>query len=147
LLFIFSSLLSPFFFLLCLFCSGVYNIVIFCVSVIKSFYSGQSSRRRGPEETPRGTPGYKYNSWADEQGGDEEDENGKNHVYEDDDTFEREFYDADENGARDESFNPFQGDDDKFKKMEEELTKRQIQKLTARQRLANEGKFEVFFLR
>ncbi len=41
-------------------------------------------------------------------------------------------------GARDENFNPFIGDEEKFKKMEEELTKRQIQKLTAKQMQAHE---------
>ena len=42
-------------------------------------------------------------------------------------------------GARDENFNPFVGDEAKFKKMEDELTKRQIQKLTAKQAQQNEG--------
>lgn len=102
------------------------------------------------DETPGATPSYKYNSWADKRQPSNRGASSVSRRYEDEDerAFDREFYDADEDGARDEGFNPFQGDEEKFKKMEEELTKKQIQKLTARQRSANEGMYSslVYFM-
>jgi len=124
---------------------------------------GRDSRRDGTQRrqydsSPAATPSYKYNSWAgggdrgrrQQQKGDDGEGQRKGDTYRDrakdgweeeeekERQIDRDWYDAEEEGAVDMSHNPFMGDDALFAKKEQELARRQAKKLSARQSAMNE---------
>ena len=70
--------------------------------------------------------------------GDTESRRGRESDMRDDDSFERDFYLQDEDGAREIGDDPFLGDKNKIKQREDELVKRPVRKISAKQNQYNE---------
>eukprot|EP01132_Coremiostelium_polycephalum_P007520 gene7520-9243_t len=106
------------------------------------------THRSSSNETPKSTPSHRYNSWSDDRRKDPEDfrktttnKHLKEEKYEEED-FDRDYYDADEgegivHDQRGDN-GPFLGDENKFKKMEDDMKKRQNKKNSAKQNQINE---------
>ncbi|EAL64456.1 DEAD/DEAH box helicase [Dictyostelium discoideum AX4] len=101
-----------------------------------------------PYDTPQRTPSHNYNSWSGRNNQNNQNNNNNNkkpHLKEEEyeeEEFDRGYYDADEGeGGVFDSSNAdsvFLGDEKKFKKMEEEFTRSQKKKVTAKQNQMNE---------
>ncbi len=86
------------------------------------------------EETPRATPSYKLNTWADDDDKTKRPTSGYEDAGNTDEkSFDRKYYDAEETGVADEN-NPFLGDENEFKKKEEDLKKKAMP-LSGKQRM------------
>eukprot|EP01103_Thecamoeba_quadrilineata_P003091 TRINITY_DN12914_c0_g1_i1.p1 TRINITY_DN12914_c0_g1~~TRINITY_DN12914_c0_g1_i1.p1 ORF type:complete len:1086 (-),score=258.18 TRINITY_DN12914_c0_g1_i1:63-3320(-) len=94
--------------------------------------------------TPRPSPSWKHNSWSKPDSNNDPTLSGSPKPIKDEDfeeeslKFDRDFYDDDETGALDTERTKFIGSEEKFKKMEEELNKKQVRQMTIKKSAINE---------